>query len=80
MLYNAGDAKKEISLKSISKETKQSPETLEDIALSKLNLYPNAEKICPTCGLPMFKKPNLIGVMWWRCQSDNRNHSVPFED
>ena len=71
--------KEEIS-KSKSTETKESPKTVEDTVLPKHILYPNAEKICPTCGLPMFKKPNLIGVMWWRCQSDNRNHSVPFED
>lgn len=34
------------------------------------------EKICPICGLPMKKRKNLIGLPFWRCASDNREHSI----
>ena len=76
------ESEKEVPLKSTPTETKESPETIESIVLPKpkLNLYPNAEKLCPTCGLPMEKKKNLIGKLFWRCISDNRDHSVPFAD
>lgn len=46
----------------------------------KMNTYPNVEKICPQCGLPMEKKKNLIGKSYWRCVSDNRDHSIKIDD
>lgn len=71
--------KEEIS-KSKRTETKESSKTVEDTVLPKHILYRNAEKLCPTCGRPMLKKMGIGQKMFWRCISDNRDHSVPFAD
>ena len=63
---------------SIDEKSNQQGESI--LAEPKQILYPNAEKRCPTCGLPMNKKMGIGKKMFWRCISDNRDHSVPCYD
>ena len=43
--------------------------------------HTNAEKYCPICGLPMYKRKNLSGeVFFWRCESNDRSHSIPVNE